>query len=81
MLTDIEIAQQATLQPITKIAADLGITEDELIPYGRYKEKLDNAVFHRLENEKDGKLILVTAITPPKAGIGKTTVSIGLALG
>ena len=66
MLTDIEIAQQATLQPITKIAADLGITEDELIPYGRYKAKLDNAVFRRLENEKDGKLILVTAIKPPQ---------------
>ena len=64
MLTDIEIAQQATLQPITKIAADLGITEDELIPYGRYKAKLDNAVFRRLENEKDGKFILVTAINP-----------------
>ncbi len=78
MLTDIEIAQQATLQPITKIAADLGITEDELIPYGRYKAKLDNAVFHRLENEKDGKLILVTAINPTPAGEGKTTTTTGL---
>ena len=78
MLTDIEIAQQATLQPITKIAADLGITEDELIPYGRYKAKLDNAVFRRLENEKDGKLILVTAINPTPAGEGKTTTTTGL---
>lgn len=78
MLTDIEIAQQATLQPITKIAADLGITEDELIPYGHYKAKLDNAVFRRLENEKDGKLILVTAINPTPAGEGKTTTTTGL---
>ena len=76
MLTDIEIAQQATLQPITKIAADLGITEDELIPYGRYKAKLDNAVFHRLENEKDGKLILVTAINPTPAGEGLSLIHI-----
>ena len=78
MLTDIEIAQQATLLPITKIAEDLGIREDELIPYGRYKAKLDPSIFKRLENEKDGKLVLVTAINPTPAGEGKTTTTTGL---
>ncbi|MDD5952989.1 MAG: formate--tetrahydrofolate ligase [Oscillospiraceae bacterium] len=78
MLTDIEIAQQATLQPITKIAADLGIEEEELIPYGRYKAKLDPSLFRRLEKKPDGKLILVTAINPTPAGEGKTTTTTGL---
>ena len=78
MLTDIEIAQQATLQPITKIAEDLGLQDDELIPYGKYKAKLDPSVYRRLENKPDGKLILVTAINPTPAGEGKTTTTIGL---
>ncbi len=78
MLTDIQIAQQATLQPITKIAADLGITDEELIPYGRYKAKIDNSIYNRLADKPDGKLILVTAINPTPAGEGKTTTTTGL---
>lgn len=78
MLTDIQIAQQATLQPITKIAADLGIQDEELIPYGRYKAKLDTSIYKRLEDKPDGKLILVTAINPTPAGEGKTTTTTGL---
>lgn len=78
MLTDIQIAQQATLLPITKIAENLGIQEDELIPYGKYKAKLDPSIYKRLENQPDGKLILVTAINPTPAGEGKTTTTTGL---
>lgn len=78
MLSDIEIAQQATLQPITKIAADLGIEEDELELYGKYKAKLSEDLFDRLKDKKDGKLILVTAINPTPAGEGKTTTTAGL---
>ena len=74
--TDIEIAQEATLQPINKIAASLGIPEDAVENYGRYKAKLD---IHALkELPQKGKLILVTAITPTPAGEGKTTTSVGL---
>lgn len=78
MLTDIEIAQQATLQPITRIAEQLGIQEEELEPYGRYKAKLNESLFRRLQNRPDGKLILVTAINPTPAGEGKTTTTAGL---
>ena len=78
MLTDIEIAQQSTLLPITKVAEGLGIQEDELEPYGRYKAKLSPALFDRLADRPDGKLILVTAINPTPAGEGKTTTSVGL---
>ena len=78
MMTDIEIAQQAALQPITAIAAGLGIRGEELEPYGRYKAKLNEALFARMEREKDGKLILVTAINPTPAGEGKTTTTAGL---
>ena len=78
MLSDIEIAQQAALQPITKIAADLGIEEDELELYGKYKAKLSEELFDRLKDKKDGKLILVTAINPTPAGEGKTTTTAGL---
>ena len=78
MLTDIEIAQKATLLPITKVAERLGIQEDELEPYGRYKAKLSSALFERLADRPDGKLILVTAINPTPAGEGKTTTSVGL---
>ena len=73
MLTDIEIAQQATLRPISEIAQNLGIQEEELEPYGRYKAKVNEALFTRLEEKPDGKLILVTAINPTPAGEGKTT--------
>ena len=76
--SDIEIAQSVTPKPITEIAESLGIKEDELELYGRYKAKLSPKLFKRLENNPDGKLILVTAITPTPAGEGKTTVSVGL---
>lgn len=78
MQTDIEIAQQATLLPIAKIASDLGILEEELEPYGRFKAKLNDSLFKRLASHKDGKLILVTAINPTPAGEGKTTTTAGL---
>ena len=78
MQTDIEIAQQATLLPIAKVASDLGILEEELEPYGRFKAKLNDSLFNRLASHKDGKLILVTAINPTPAGEGKTTTTAGL---
>lgn len=78
MLTDIEIAQQAELRLIKDVAADLGIKEEELEPYGRYKAKLSDELANRLQDKKDGKLILVTAINPTPAGEGKTTTSAGL---
>ena len=78
MFTDIEIAQQSKMLPITKIANQLGIKEDELDLYGKYKAKINNSIYKRIENNKDGKLVLVTAINPTPAGEGKTTVTIGL---
>ncbi|MCI6653011.1 MAG: formate--tetrahydrofolate ligase, partial [Ruminococcus sp.] len=78
MLTDIEIAQQAELRLIKDVAADLGIKEEELEPYGRYKAKLSDELANRLKDKKDGKLVLVTAINPTPAGEGKTTTSAGL---
>mgnify|MGYP000207142153 FL=1 len=78
MLTDIEIAQQTKLRPIAEIAEELHICPEELEPYGRFKAKLNDDLFKRLENEPDGKLILVTAINPTPAGEGKTTTSVGL---
>ncbi|MBR2305515.1 MAG: formate--tetrahydrofolate ligase, partial [Ruminococcus sp.] len=79
MLSDIEIAKQAKMKRITEIAAKLGISEDELEPYGHYKAKLSESVFERVKDNPDGKLILVTAINPTPAGEGKTTISVGLA--
>lgn len=79
MKTDIEIAQQATLKPIKEIASSLGIGEDDLELYGKYKAKLSEEYLSRIENNPSGKLILVTAINPTPAGEGKTTTSIGLA--
>ena len=78
MLTDIEIAQNAKMKDINKIAASLGISSDEIDPYGHYKAKISDSVMERLKDKKDGKLILVTAVNPTPAGEGKTTVSIGL---
>lgn len=78
MLTDIEIAQQAKLVPIAQIASGLGIREEELEPYGRFKAKLNDSLTQRLASRKDGKLILVTAINPTPAGEGKTTTTAGL---
>ena len=79
MLSDIEIAQQAHMKPITQVASELGLREEEFEPYGRYKAKLDDCLYQRLSSKKDAKLILVTAINPTPAGEGKTTVSVGLA--
>lgn len=79
MLTDIEIAQNADMKPITEIAHSLGIDNDDIEPYGHYKAKLSENLFKKLDSEPDGKLILVTAINPTPAGEGKTTVSVGLA--
>lgn len=78
MLSDIEIAQQAKLQPIKDVAAKLGISEDELEFYGKYKAKLSDELADRVQNYADGKLILVTAINPTPAGEGKTTTTAGL---
>ena len=78
MLTDIEIAQNASLLPITQVAQRLGISEEELEPYGRFKAKLSPAIMKRLAGKADGKLILVTAINPTPAGEGKTTTTVGL---
>lgn len=80
MKSDIEIARSIRLQPIRQIAQGLGISEDELEPYGKYIAKVPEQIIDE-EKIKQHKLILVTAITPTKAGIGKTTVSVGLALG
>lgn len=81
MLTDIEIAQQAKMKKITEIAESIGISEDELEPYGHYKAKISDSVLKRMADKEDGKLILVTAVNPTPAGEGKTTVSIGLGQG
>ncbi len=78
MLTDIEIARQAEMLPITDIAAQLGIAPEELEPYGHYKAKVTEKLFARTACRPDGKLILVTAVNPTPAGEGKTTVSVGL---
>ena len=78
-LSDIEIAQQTEMEPITKVAAKLGIEEDDLELYGRYKAKVSFDLWEKIKDNKDGKLILVTAITPTPAGEGKTTTSVGLA--
>ena len=81
MLSDIEIAQQAKMQKITEVAAKLGISEDDIELYGRYKAKLSMDLIRRMEGEKAGKLVLVTAITPTPAGEGKSTTTVGLAQG
>ena len=78
MLTDIEIAQQAKMKRITEIAREIGISEEDIEPYGHYKAKLSESVFDKLRDKEDGKLILVTAVNPTPAGEGKTTISIGL---
>lgn len=78
MLTDIEIAQQAKLLPIKDVAAQIGISEDELEFYGKYKAKLSDELASRLSSNPDGKLVLVTAINPTPAGEGKTTTAVGL---
>lgn len=81
MLSDIEIAQQAKMLKIGEIAAKLGVSEDEIEPYGHYKAKLSQKLIDRVADKPDGKLILVTAINPTPAGEGKTTTSVGLCEG
>ena len=81
MKTDVQIAQEAKMIPISEIAGSLGIKEDELDLYGKYKAKVSLDVLSRLEDKPDGKLILVTAINPTPAGEGKTTMNVGLSMG
>ena len=78
MKTDIQIAQEATMEPIVNVAAKLGIEEDDLELYGKYKAKLSDDLMKRVKDNPDGKLVLVTAINPTPAGEGKTTTSVGL---
>jgi len=78
MLSDIEIAREAKMLPITEIAKGLGITDDEIEQYGKYKAKLSYDAIDRINKEKEGKLVLVTAINPTPAGEGKTTTTVGL---
>jgi formate--tetrahydrofolate ligase len=78
MKTDIQIAQEAVLEPITKVAEKIGITEDELELYGKYKAKISDEYIEKVQSNPDGKLILVTAINPTPAGEGKTTTTVGL---
>ncbi len=80
MKTDIQIAQEAVMQPITQIADKLGIDSDELELYGKYKAKINDAFLKRTEARPNGKLILVTAINPTPAGEGKTTTTVGLGM-
>lgn len=81
MLSDIEIAQKAHMLPITEVAAKLGIGEEDIELYGRYKAKLSMDLIKRVQDKPDGKLILVTAITPTPVGEGKSTTTVGLAQG
>ena len=78
MKTDIEIAQEAKLEHIKDVAATIGISEDDLEFYGKYKAKLSDDLWEKIRDNKDGKLVLVTAINPTPAGEGKTTASVGL---
>ncbi|MDR2904240.1 MAG: formate--tetrahydrofolate ligase [Clostridiales bacterium] len=79
MKSDIQIAQEAEIFPITTVAEGFGISEDDLDLYGKYKAKINDSLFEKTKNNPDGKLILVTAINPTPAGEGKTTTTIGLA--
>ena len=81
MLSDIEIAQKAHMLPITEVAAKLGVGEEDIELYGRYKAKLSMDLIKRVQDKPDGELILVTAITPTPAGEGKSTTTVGLAQG
>lgn len=81
MKSSLEIAQEATLRPIVEVAAEIGLLEDEVHQYGRYKAKVDLSVLERLRDKPDGKLIDVTGMTPTKAGEGKSTTSVSLTQG
>ena len=79
MKTDIEIAQAAEIQPITKIAEKIGLSFDDIELYGKYKAKIPLEVLEKFDEQNDGKLVLVTSINPTPAGEGKSTVTVGLA--
>ena len=81
MKTDVQIGQEAKMKPITEVAKKLGIDEDKLLHYGKYKAKVSLDLLEELKDKPDGKLVLVTAMTPTTAGEGKTTVNIGLSMG
>ncbi len=81
MKTDVQIAQEAKMKPINEIADQLGILDDELELYGHYKAKVSLDILNRLKNQENGKLVLVTAISPTPAGEGKTTTNVGLSMG
>ena len=76
--SDIEIAQEATMLPIKEVAAKIGVKEDDLELYGKYKAKLSDEYRESIKDNPDGKLVLVTAINPTPAGEGKTTITVGL---
>ncbi|MFR7510766.1 MAG: formate--tetrahydrofolate ligase, partial [Muribaculaceae bacterium] len=78
MKSDIEIAQECVMEPITKVAENFGIDVNDLEMYGKYKAKISDELFKSSKNNKDAKLVLVTAVNPTPAGEGKTTVTIGL---
>ena len=78
MKTDIQIAQEATMLPIKEVTAKIGLTEDDLELYGKYKAKISNEYWNKIKDNEDGKLVLVTAINPTPAGEGKTTITVGL---
>ena len=80
-MTDIEIAKSVKLEKITKVAEEIEISEDELELYGKYKAKISDEVTKKIKNKKDGKLVLVTAMSPTPLGEGKTTISISIADG
>ncbi len=78
MKSDIQIAQEASMVHIKEVAASIGIPEEDLEFYGKYKAKLSDDVYEKTKNNPDGKLVLVTAINPTPAGEGKTTTTVGL---
>ena len=78
MKTDIQIAQEAVMEPILKVAEGLHMEADDLELYGKYKAKISDSYLKRIEGNPDGKLVLVTAVNPTPAGEGKTTVTVGL---
>ena len=80
-MTDIEIARNTKLDNIIDVAKNININEDDLELYGKYKAKISNALYNRIEKNKNGKLVLVTAISPTPLGEGKTTISISIADG
>ena len=78
MLTDVEIAQSTVMKPIKDVALKLGLEEDDLELYGKYKAKISLETIAKVNDKEDGKLVLVTAINPTPAGEGKTTITVGL---